>query len=177
MTIWRNINSKLEDIIPEKRLFIRTDTTTRFVRLSPGTQIFAGFLVALFTGWTILSTAIFLMDSIGSGNFRQQAERDHQLYEERITALAEQRDQRALEAKSAHERFNAALAQVSQMQSELLSAEERVKELERGLDVVQTNLGRTRIEKDEALAKLTALQTTLDDNGGMTPQAATVEDT
>ena len=72
------------------------------------------------------------LDAQNFGVQRQQA-----LYEERLNALSDDRDLRVEEAVRAQERFNLALAQVAQMQARLLSSEDRRRELETGIDVVQ----------------------------------------
>lgn len=152
----------LEGYLPEQRVFLRSDTDqTRFIRLSPGTQALALFGSSMVVGWAIIATAILLMDSIGAGDAREQAMRDRALYELRLNALSDARDDRANEARAAQERFNAALAQVSEMQSRLLASEERRKELETGIGVIQATLRRTMRERDAALAERDALQAEL----------------
>ena len=59
--------------------------------------------------WAIIATAVLVMDSIGSGNFREQAKRDQRTYEARLNALEDERDKRADEALAAQNRFNSAL--------------------------------------------------------------------
>ncbi len=74
------LRSSLERTFPEQRLFLRSDTETRFIRLSPGTQ-FAGIAgSALVLGWTIVSSAILVMHSLGAGDLREQALRDQAVY-------------------------------------------------------------------------------------------------
>jgi murein DD-endopeptidase MepM/ murein hydrolase activator NlpD len=104
----------------------------------------------VFVGWAIIATAILLMDSIGSGSLRDQAAREQRLYENRLNTLSQERDARASEARAAHERFNAALAQISAMQSSLLESEDHRKELETGIEVIQATLRRTMKERDAA---------------------------
>ncbi|WP_236640771.1 DUF5930 domain-containing protein, partial [Sulfitobacter sp. HI0023] len=105
----------LEHFFPERRVFLKSDTDTRFIRLRPSTQlaVFAGS--AALVAWAIIATAVILMDSIGSGNFREQAKRDQRTYQARLNELSSQRDLRAEEALAAQERFNAALKQISVM--------------------------------------------------------------
>ena len=91
-----------------------------------------------------------LMDSIGSGNFREQAKRDQRTYEARLNALEAERNSRAEEAAAAQERFNSALKQISTMQSDLLASETRRRELETGIEVIQSTLRRTMKERDTA---------------------------
>ncbi|RVV99440.1 M23 family peptidase [Mesobaculum littorinae] len=156
------LNAMLGRAFPEQRLFLRSDTETRFVRLSPVTQLIGLSGSALVVGWSIIATSIILMDSIGSGNVRDQAKREQALYEQRLNALSQERDARAEEASEAIDRFNAALTQVSQMQSSLLSSETRRRELETGIEVIQTTLRRTMTERDAARGEVQALTTEIE---------------
>ena len=148
------VNHLLDRAFPEQRLFLRSEDGTRFIRLSPLTQALGWTGSAAFFAWSIIATAVLLMDSIGSGNFRDQAQREKRLYEQRLQTLSEERDARAIEAAAAQERFNLALAEISEMQSELLSSEERRKELETGIGVIQATLRRTMGERDAATDSL-----------------------
>ncbi|AXI54584.1 peptidase M23 [Sulfitobacter sp. JL08] len=152
------IHAILEHYFPERRLFLKSDTDTRFIRLKSGTQVLAFAGSAAIIAWAIVATAILLMDSIGSGNFREQAKRDQRTYEARLNVLSGQRDARAEEALAAQERFNAALDQISVMQSELLSSETRRRELETGIEVIQTTLRQTMQDREAARAQVTALE-------------------
>lgn len=143
-------NRRLERSFPEQRLFLRSEQGTRFVILSPVTQLIAWTVSAAFVAWAIIATAVLLMDSIASGNAREQTMREQALYEERLRTLAEQRDARAAEAAAAQQRFNLALAEISEMQSELLNSEEQRRELETGINVIQSTLRRTMNERDAA---------------------------
>ncbi|MFQ1700983.1 DUF5930 domain-containing protein [Loktanella agnita] len=155
--ITHRIHFLLERLFPEKRLFLRSDTETRFIRLKPETQLVAWTGSAVVVAWTIIATAILLMDSIGAGNFRAQAQRDQMTYEQRLNALSSERDARAMEAVAAQERFNSALAQISIMQSELLATEEKRRELETGMEVVQATLRNTMRAREEAREQLAEL--------------------
>ncbi|WP_444668507.1 DUF5930 domain-containing protein [Cereibacter changlensis] len=144
------INSTLERFLPERRLFLKSDTETRFVRLRPVTQAIALTGSAVLVGWTIVATSILLMDSIAAGSTRDQTQRQQALYESRLNALSADRDRRAEEAVRAQERFNLALAEVSKMQEALLATEDHRKELETGIEVIQDTLRRTIAERDDA---------------------------
>lgn len=146
----------LERFFPERRLFLRSDTDTRFIRLKPSTQLIAFVGSSAIVAWAIIATAILLMDSIGSGNFREQAKRDQLTYEQRLNDLSSQRDTRTEEALAAQARFNSALTQISDMQSELLASEIRRKELETGIEVIQATLRRTMQEREAARAEVIA---------------------
>ncbi|WP_353472649.1 DUF5930 domain-containing protein [Salipiger sp. H15] len=161
----------LERYFPERRLFLRSDTDTRFIRLRSGTQAIATLGIALTVGWTIVATAILLMDSISAGNFREQSRRDQTTYQQRLNELSRERDVRAAEAKAAQERFNTALAQVSEMQSQLLDSETRRRELETGIDVIQSTLGTAMKEREDASTRLAALEDQVA-NGGTALAAA-----
>lgn len=154
------ISAALERHFPEQRLFLKSDTETRFIRLRPITQVIAITFGALTLAWTILATAILLMDSIAAGTSREQIARQQGLYEERLNALSVDRDLRAQEASGAQDRFNTALQQVAEMQSRLLHSEDRRRELEIGIDVIQNTLRRTIEERDTARAELAGLSVT-----------------
>ena len=148
----------LERYFPERRVFLKSDTDTRFIRLRPGTQVLAFMGAAAVLAWAIVATAIILMDSIGAGNFREQAKRDQRLYQERLNVLAGERDLRLEEALAAQSRFNAALDQISVMQSQLLASETRRRELETGIEVIQTTLRDTMNDREDARALVAQLK-------------------
>lgn len=148
------INTTLERYLPEQRLFLKSDVDMRFIRLRPATQAVALVMGSLVLGWTIFATALLLMDSISAGSSRDQTQRQQALFEHRLNALSEDRDLRVSQAAGAQERFNLALAQVSDMQARLLASEDRRRELETGIDVIQNTLRRTIKERDAARAEL-----------------------
>lgn len=158
----QKLNALLERKFPEQRVFLRSDKETRYLRLSPLTQVAGLAGTTVLVGWMIIASSIILMDSIGSGNLRDQASRDLALFENRVNDLAAERDTRAAEASAAQARFNTALTQISTMQSELLSSEERVRELGKGITVVQSTLRRTMKERDAARDEAMTLQAKLD---------------
>ena len=153
----------LEKHFPERRVFLKSDNDTRFIRLRSSTQLVALAGCSVMVAWAIIATAVILMDSIGSGNFREQAKRDQRTYQARLNDLSAQRDSRAEEALAAQQRFNAALAQISIMQSELLSSETRRNELETGIEVIQSTLRDTMKDRETARDQVAALQ---EDGGG-----------
>ena len=172
------INHALERRFPERRVFLKSDVDTRFIRLRPLTQAVAVTVGAALIGWTILATAILMIDRLSAGNAREQAQRSVAEFERRLDALSRERDERAMEALSAQDRFNQALGKVSEMQSLLLASEDRRKEVETGLDVVQLTLRRTIRERDEARAEVAALKSELVAQGGAgSPEAARARDT
>lgn len=147
----RKAESTLERAFPEQRLYLRSDRNeTRFIRLTPFTQLMAWTGSSVLVAWSIIATAFILMDSIGSGSIREQAKREQALYEMRLNELSVERDRRAKEALMAQERFNVALEQISRMQVTLLDSEDRRKEMEKGIEVIQTTLRRTMKDRDSA---------------------------
>jgi len=156
----------LEKWFPERRLFLKSDTDTRFIRLRSETQFIAFAGGSLIVAWAIVATAVLIMDSIGAGNFREQAKRDRDTYEERLNVIAWERDMRATEALDAQNRFNAALAQISAMQSELLASETRRIELETGVEVIQSTLRDTMKQREGIRDRLAALEDEMNSEGG-----------
>jgi len=177
-TLTEHVNTALGRHIGEKRLFLRSGEETRFIRLTPLAQLVGAGGSALVLGWTIVITAIFLMDSIGAGSLREQAKREQMLYETRLNDMAAERDARAQEALQAQERFALALEKVSEMQSALLASEERRKEMETGINVIQATLRRTIGERDAARRELAELIMAIETPGenGSGPSAEDMQD-
>jgi len=169
------LHAILEHFFPERRLFLRSETDTRFIRLKSSTQAIAFGGATLVIAWTIVATAVLLMDSIGSGNFREQAKRDLETYQVRLNILSDERDARAAEAMAAQERFNSALAQVSVMQSQLLDAETGKAEHETGLEVVQLKLRDAIREREAVRAELATLRTDIEEGGTALASASSVD--
>lgn len=166
------VHTVLERYFPERRVFLKSDGDTRFIRLRPATQLIAYAGASLLVAWAIVATAILLMDSIGSGNFREQARRDQRTYQQRLNALSIERDAHAEEALAAQQRFNAALAQISVMQSELLASQTRRRELETGIEVIQSTLRQTMRDREAARAALAMLREQTDETGPTLAAAA-----
>lgn len=143
---------------PELRIFIRSDADTRFVRIGPWAQISAYAGMTFLVAWSIVAAAVILLDSIGAGNFREQAVRDQQIYQTRLNAISHERDQRLYEAVAAQNRFAMALSELGRMQEELLRSETRREELERGMRTVQTKLSEALKSKRELSAQWEAAQ-------------------
>lgn len=144
------MNAHLERYLPEQRLFLKSEQGTRFVRLRPMTQASALMGGALLLGWTVVVTSFFLIGAITSGSNRDQTARAQIAYETRLAALSSERDTRAEEAEQALERFYSALEEVSKMQGTVLASEQRVRELETGIEVIQRTLRRTVVERNTA---------------------------
>ena len=164
--IGMKLHGVMEQYFPERRVFLKSDADTRFIRLRPEMQFIAFAGSALVVSWAIVATAIILMDSIGSGNFREQAKRDQRTYQARLNHLAEERDSRAEEALAAQGRFNAALAQISVIQSELLQSETKRRELETGIGVIQSTLRSTMKERELARTEVASLKEEMETGTG-----------
>jgi len=165
-------NQRLERHLPEQRLFLRSDNTTRFVRLRPVTQAVGLAAVTTFFAWGVIAASILLMDAIGSGNLRDQALRDQANYEQRLNQLARERDTRAVETEAAQARFSEAMERISEMQMQLLTSEERRLELETGIDAIHNTIRRVTRERDEARSRLAEVTQTLEAETGSTRTAA-----
>ena len=166
------IETALEPWLPEQRLFLKSDATTRFVRLRPLTQAISLAVGGLAVGWFLLASAILLMDFINAGSSRDQIQRQTGLFEQRLNDLSSDRDLRVAEAAGAQERFNLALKQVSAMQERLLASETRLRELETGIDVIQSTLRRTIHERDEARAMIAEAKAARTEQAGAAPTEA-----
>ena len=107
-------------------------------------------------GWAAVATSILALDVAGGTGTRAAA--NQTAVERQLAELATERDARAAEAAAAQQRFTAALDQVSQMQTQLLAAEEKRRELESGIGAIQASLHDALADNDSAQRKLAAAE-------------------
>lgn len=148
LRITHRLNATLERWLPEQRLSMQSRTGARMIRIRPLTQLAALGTSTLVFGWTIVASSILAIDAVGEGTMRDEASRSQYAFETRLAAISTERDARASEALAAQDRFTAALQQVSQMQSQLLASETRRRELESGIELVQSSLSDARKIQD-----------------------------
>lgn len=170
--LFSRVNAAFEWHLPEQRLFLKSEEGTRFIRLRPITQASMILGSAVAVGWTVIVTSFFLIDTISAGNARETAQREQAMYQERLNLLADERDESAAHAGAAQDRFALAMDQVSAMQTRLLDSEERSRELETAVDVIQATLRRTIDERDDARIAQAALQNELQADTGTVQTAA-----
>lgn len=166
------ISAELEKQLPEQRLYMKSDDGMRFIRLKSRMQATIICGGALFIGWTTIVTAIFLIDTISAGSTREQAAREQLAYRTRLNQISAERDEHLREAHQAQERFQIAMQEVSDMQSRLLASEERRREFETAVDVIQGTLRRVMAERDIARQEAATFRAELESETGEITDAA-----
>ena len=165
------LNTVLERYLPEKRLFLRSETSnTRFMRLRPLHQaLLLGGGLAFFC-WSLFATALVATQAIGSGDARDVAAREQAYVEARLDELVQERNRAVSAARAANERYLQAMDRVAAMQSALLSGEQRRAELETGIEGLQRAVRARMQERDAARARLQDIEST-----GLSEQLARTE--
>ena len=135
----RRVNSALSAYFPEKRLFIQSGNSTRYIRLTPLSQFMSGAASLAMVGWMAVATATVAIDFVG-GSGTTHAVVIQKAYEARLEELASERDQRAGEARSAQTRFQTAMKQISRQQTALLQSVEQRRELTTAVDLMRQRL-------------------------------------
>jgi len=138
--ISRRLNAFLSGPFPEKRLFIQSGDSTRYLRLTPLAQLGTGALALLVLGWMAVMTATVAIDRIGVGNGPTHAVAVKEAFRTRLEQLADERDRREAEARSAQGRFQLAMEQVSRQQTAILDSVEERRELATALDLMRERL-------------------------------------
>ena len=77
------------------------------------------------------------MNSLGAGNFREQALRDQENYQSRLMFLAEERDFQLDTSRQVQFKFEEALVHISFLQEELMKGEIERKELTAALALLK----------------------------------------
>ncbi len=147
----RRLNGLLAGVFPEKRIFIQSENSTRYVRFSPLTQMALSTGLMAFIGWTAVSTTTMAINFIAADARGSQAQAVREAYETRLGELAAERDTRAAEARSAQARFETAMDQISRQQTEIIGAIEHTRELDIALDLTRNQLRETVADRDRAI--------------------------
>lgn len=148
------LDNRLATRLPERRLFLRSDVSTSYLRLRPLTQAVGLAGTGAFVIWSLVATAILLLQSVGTGDLRSASLREQAYFQERLDDMASQRDRSALEAQAAHARYSEAMDRVAAMQAQLLATERNRTELERGIEALQASLRDLTRERDAARGRL-----------------------
>ena len=82
----------LKRLFPEKRIFVKSDEGTRFVRLGTKQQVLALIGGTAMVGWCTVATSFLIIGLISGSGAREGAIRDHALYEARLNTVATARD-------------------------------------------------------------------------------------
>ena len=152
------LNAALERHLPEKRLFLRSESSTRYVRLRPVAQATILGIGASYLAWSVVATSILFFELIGSNDLRESARREQSYFETRLTEIAQQRDSALAEMQASYQRYGEAMDRVAHMQTEMMEGEQRNAELARGIDALQATLRGTMAERDRAMARLADLE-------------------
>ncbi len=173
----RRLNSALSSAFSEKRVFIQTSDSTRYLRLTPLTQIMLGTVSLAAIGWMSVATATVVLDRVAARTDADQTTILQEAYESRLEELSSERDQRAAEAWSAQNRFQVAMEQISRQQSRILESVEDTRELTTALDLMRSRLQDAIAQRDEAAAKNERLVARMTEvNESLTEKGATRDD-
>lgn len=145
----RGTSNFLSAIFPEKRLFIQTGGSTRYLRLTPASQLFSGVVGISLVAWLSVVSATAAIDYLGLNPGAPQGVTIRDATQARLDALATERDQRAAEARSAQARFQVAMDQIGRQQTALLQSVEERRELSTALDVMRQRLQDAVSQRDK----------------------------
>ncbi len=157
-TSFGNAPAKRSGLLSEKRIFMKSDDGTRFVRLRSRDQVLAWAGGIMLVGWTVTATALLTVQFVQGTDSREQAEADRAVYETRINALASERDRRHMEALAAQEQFATLLGQLSTLQTRIFDAELAAKEKSDETEALRQQLRTAQAGLDNATDRLAALE-------------------
>src|SRR6476469_9078421 len=87
----------LSAVFPEKRLFIQSAGSTRYLRLTPTSQFVSGAAGLTLVAWMAVVSAKVAIDFVGFNPAPTEGVVVHDATQARIDALAGERDRRAAE--------------------------------------------------------------------------------
>ena len=178
-TVGQRINGVLSVAFPEKRLFIQSGRSTRYLRLTPLSQFLSTTAASAALCWMAVATATVVIDRVAAGN-DARAVVVKEAYQARLEELAAERDQRGAEARSAQSRFQVAMEQVSRQQTAILQSVEERRELSTALDLMRQRLEDAVAQRDSVTAahdRLVAQITEVNDSLTMTASGEDLTET
>ena len=152
------IENFCQKAFPARQILLKSNDKTVFFNLKSSTQTAIACGMFCLIAWSIFSVAIITMDSLGAGNFREQAIRDQENYQLRLMSLAEERDYQQDSSRQTQIKFEKALAHISKLQEELMEIEIERKELTSALNIVKSKLSTSRLEEIKAKENLSQLK-------------------
>jgi len=155
--LWRRINVGLSTCFPEKRIFVQSGAATSYVRVTPLAQLMLGTAAGATAGWLAVATAVVVLDRIAADEQASQTLVLRDAYRDRLEELADERDQRAAEARSTQSRFQVAMDQIGRQQSTILKAVEERRELATAVELLRTRLEEAVAQRDDVAEANTRL--------------------
>lgn len=110
----------------------------------------SGTAFAGVVGWVAVLSATLAIEAVGPDHRLSSGAVLQSAYQQRLEDVAAERDQRAAEARSAQERFQIAMGQISRQQSEILESVEERRELSTALDLMRERLTDAVAQRDAA---------------------------
>lgn len=157
----------------ERRIVIRTESSTRYVRVSPGAQAGLGLAALALVGWSALSTAAWMTTGLEREALADRLTAVESSFESRLAQLERERDDRIAHLSAdrdevvaklvaerdllrhdlhAHEdRLDALTGELSAQQLRLVAAAEAERELSIALETLQTKLRDAVARRDAAV--------------------------
>lgn len=144
-------------MFPEKRIFVKSDSGTRFFRIGPRQHLLAGAGALALVAWSVTATSFLVIDLVQGGGSQDTARNDRMFYEERLQTLATERDAHRVAALEAQAQYGTALDALADYQDRMFAAELRMAELEEGRTALQRILADAMADRDASRARLAAL--------------------
>ncbi len=143
--------------VPEKRIFVKSDSGTRFFRIGPRQHLLAGAGALALVAWSVTATSFLVIDLVQGAGPQDVVRADRMFYEERLQTLAAERDAHRVAALEAQAQYATALDALAEYQDRVLAAELRMAELQDARAALQRILADAMAERDAARERLAAL--------------------
>ncbi len=144
--------------LPEQRIYIRTDTTTRHIRLGPLSQLAGFVVVAALLAWTGFATASYVVRAFDPTTADARFATARDAYEAHVATLTDR--QQALEAElaEANARRDAVTERLSEKQAHLVETGAELQEARTELAVLRQKVEVLSAGKRDDAARIAALE-------------------
>ena len=157
----RSLTSSIGAIFVERRLYIRTEESTRYLVIRPGTQVLAALSLLALVGWTGFATSAFVTNAMDGRSARIKLDTVAEAYEARLAASNNLQRDLEEQLNEANLRRDAVTARLSDKQARLVEAANSMQEAGAELRVLRERFASVLDQRREDAARIDALETEL----------------
>ena len=156
--IFTALNTGLARVFPERRVYIRSDSGTRFVSLQPMTQAGSALLIAAAIGWGAFASVAFIDRAVDGHTAENRIESMREAYEIRLAAMRDQQLALETELGAAVERGDMVTGELSDKQQLLIRTANDLSNAERELHGLRSKFESILAERRTTKGRLAELE-------------------
>jgi murein DD-endopeptidase MepM/ murein hydrolase activator NlpD len=154
---FRSVSEAISHVFPQRRIYIRSDSRTRYLTLGPAAQSGLACVLVACIGWAGFTSWAFIDRATDGQSAESRLETTENAYEVQLAALRDQQRLLEEELNRANARGDAVTRQLSEKQRLLVDAATRAQSAEAELAGLRAEVAALASGRRDALARADAL--------------------